>query len=227
MGLGHGADTVRNGLVLHLDAANPKSYPGSGTTWHDLSGVDNNGTLANSVGYSTNNKGYMTFDGVDDYCDVGTSSTLKPSYITVSTWINFSAISSNNRVLSDWHQNGNNGDRWIFYTATSTQVQWYIHTTVGGDVGLPFTVNLNQWYNLTGTFNGSTTALYVNGELFLSTSKSGILVSGSSQSVRIGRQAESGGSHNGSISHVKIYNRALPAVEVRQNFNAFRGRYGI
>ncbi len=223
----YGPKVVTNGLVLSLDAANPKSYSGTGSVWNDLSGTNNNGTLVNNVGFSSNNSGSLVFDGVDDYCDVGVSSTLKPSYITVSSWIKFNAISSNNRVLSDWHQNGNSGDRWIFITPTSTQVQWYVHTSSGGDVGIPYTVNLNQWYNLTGTFDGSATVLYVNGSLISSALKSGILVSGSAQSVRVGRQAETGGSHNGSIASVKMYNRALSAAEIQQNFNALRGRYGL
>jgi hypothetical protein len=226
MGLGHGASIVRSGLVLHLDAANKKSYPGTGTAWNDMSGNSNNGTLVNSVGYSSNNSGSMVFDGIDDYCDAGTSSTLKPSYMTVSTWIKFTTISANNRILSDWHQNASS-DRWIFYTANTTQVQWYIHTSIGGDVGIPFTINLNQWYYLTGTFDGTNTILYVNGDFVSSASKSGVLVSGLGESVRVGRQAESGGSHNGSIASVKMYNRALSAAEVKQNFNALRGRYGI
>lgn len=227
MGIAYNTSIVRNGLVLHLDAANVKSYPGSGTTWADLSGNGNNGALTNGPTYNSDGKGNFIFDGVDDYCDAGTSSTLKPSYITVSTWIKFSSLASNNRVLSDWHQNSNSGDRWIFYTASTTQVQWYIHTTVGGDVGIPFTVDLGQWYNLTGTFDGSLTSLYVNGSLFSSQSKTGIMVAGSGQSVRIGRQAETGGSHNGAIGYVSMYSRALSATEVKQNFEALRGRYGI
>jgi hypothetical protein len=63
MSLGHGASIVRDGLVLYLDATNPKSYPGSGTTWKDLSGNGNNGTLVNGVGYTDANKGSLVFDG--------------------------------------------------------------------------------------------------------------------------------------------------------------------
>ena len=59
MGIGHGADIVRNGLVLHLDAANKKSYPGTGTAWNDLSGNSNNGSLLN--GTSFNSLGYLSF----------------------------------------------------------------------------------------------------------------------------------------------------------------------
>ena len=67
MSLGHGATIVRDGLVLYLDAANEKSYPGSGTTWYDLSGNGNDVTLINNPTYSTNNNGSFIFDGVDEY----------------------------------------------------------------------------------------------------------------------------------------------------------------
>jgi hypothetical protein len=62
-----GPDIVENGLVLHLDAANPRSYPGTGTGWFDLSGLGNNGTLINGVSYNTSNNGIFTFDNTDDY----------------------------------------------------------------------------------------------------------------------------------------------------------------
>jgi len=66
MGAAAGPDIVEDGLVLCLDAANPKSYPGSGNTWTDLRGNGNDGTLVNGVGYDSANNGSMVFDGVDD-----------------------------------------------------------------------------------------------------------------------------------------------------------------
>ena len=71
MSISGGPDIVENGLVLHLDAADTNSYPGSGTLWTDLSGNGNNGTLTNGPAYSSNNKGYFSFDGTDDYVDTG------------------------------------------------------------------------------------------------------------------------------------------------------------
>ena len=77
MSLNHGGKPiVTDGLVLCLDAANPKSYPGSGTTWTDLSGNGNNGTLVNGVGYNSDNGGSLSFDGVNDY--VSKSSWVNP-----------------------------------------------------------------------------------------------------------------------------------------------------
>ena len=92
----------------------------------------------------------------------------------------------------------------------------------------PYTFTAGAWTNLTGTYDGVTQSLYVNGAFFSSAARTGTLFSGnSSQTVRIGRQAESGGSLNGNISNVSIYNRALSTNEIQQNFNALRGRYGL
>jgi hypothetical protein len=76
MGLSHSPSIITQNLVLCLDAANSKSYPGSGTTWTDLSGNGNNGTLANGVGYNSGNGGALVFDGVDDYVSL-TSADLR------------------------------------------------------------------------------------------------------------------------------------------------------
>lgn len=231
MAIKYNTTIVRNGLVLHLDAANTKSYPGSGTAWNDLSGNKNHGTLGNAVGYSANNTGSMVFDGVDDYVDCGGNASIKPtSAITVSAWFKFTTITSNNRILSDWHQAGVTGDRWIFYNPTASTVTWYMISSVTGEAGVPvaYTPTLNQWVNLVGTYNGSNQILYVNGAEFSSRARTGLLYAGNStQTVRIGRQAESGGSLNGNISQVSIYNRALSAQEIQQNFEAMRGRYGL
>ena len=71
MGVFAGPEIVEDGLVLALDAGNTKSYPGSGTTWTDLSGNGNNGSLVNGVGYNSGNLGSLSFDGVNDYVNFG------------------------------------------------------------------------------------------------------------------------------------------------------------
>jgi hypothetical protein len=91
MGAFAGPDGVESSLVLALDAANPKSYPGSGTTWTDLSGNGNNGTLVNGVGYVGTNGGALSFDGSNDYVEFGGTARYFTSYITqqitIETWV--------------------------------------------------------------------------------------------------------------------------------------------
>ena len=79
--------TITDGLVLALDAANTKSYPGSGTTWTDLSGNGNNGTLTNGPTYNSSNLGSLSFDGIDDYSTLTSNYTLSAGW-TLSFWGN-------------------------------------------------------------------------------------------------------------------------------------------
>ena len=193
----------------------------------DLTG--RNTVIAASLTYSSDNT--FSFDGgVNNAIDCGGDPIIKPTAgITVSTWIKFNGAAADNRILSDWHQASQLGDRWIFYTPNSTSVVWYMTSNGQVEGGTPgYTFNIGQWVNLTGTYNQLQQILYVNGVQHSSISRTGTLYAGnSSQTVRIGRQATMGSAHNGSISNVQIYNRALSATEVQQNFNALRGRYGI
>ena len=90
---------VTDGLVLALDAANAKSYPGSGTTWSDLSGNRNTGTLTNGPTFNSGNGGGIVFDGVDDYVDCGNSSTLQINQGTISAWVKTSSPGSSFRGI--------------------------------------------------------------------------------------------------------------------------------
>ena len=99
MSLYHSPQISLNGLVLCLDAANPKSYPGSGTTWTDLSGNGNNGTLVNGVGYSSDNLGSLVFDGANDYVNAGNLGSFY-SQGTISYWMNSSAVENFRNPLS-------------------------------------------------------------------------------------------------------------------------------
>ena len=90
-----GPNIVEDGLVLSLDAANTKSYPGSGTVWSDLSGNSNNGTLTNGPTFDSGNKGSIVFDGIDDSISVGHTALLNPTLnMTISVWVNFQSLPS-------------------------------------------------------------------------------------------------------------------------------------
>ena len=214
---------------LQLEAG---TFPTTYTTYQrtntqSLKDLTNTNTItASSLTYASDNT--FSFNGTTDYIDCGSSPSIKPtSALTVSTWIKFSALVANNRVLSDWHQLGDTADRWIFYITSTTTIQWYIHTIGTTDVGISYNPALNTWINLVGTYDGSVMYLYANGILVSQAAKTGSMSAGAGFTVRIGRQAETGSSHNGYISTTQIYNRALSASEVLQNFNALKGRYGL
>ena len=93
MGVAYNSRIVTDGLALCLDAANSKSYPGSGSTWTDLSGNGNNATLTNGPTYSSANGGSIVFDGVNDYvAPTGLTNALWQGNWTVSFWVNFDII---------------------------------------------------------------------------------------------------------------------------------------
>jgi hypothetical protein len=228
MAFNYSPKTVTDGLVLYLDAANTRSYVSGSTTWTDLSRSGVNGTLVNGPTFNSANGGSIVFDGSNDYVDLGGSLTLKPTTsITVSTWIRFNAMVTGVRALSDWHQNGAT-DRWIFFIVNSNTIQWYLLTNSFGSAVSFSPVLLNTWYNFTGVYDGTSQIFYVNGLFHNSTPKTGNMnTSNTTQPVRLGGQGTAGGYHNGNISTTLIYNRALTATEIRQNYNATKTRFGL
>jgi hypothetical protein len=222
MALGHGANIVRDGLVLHLDAANPKSYPGTGTVWKDLSGSGNNGTLVNGVGYSTDNKGSMVFDGVDDYADSSQNVVIDFTSFSISVWFK-STQSADAKIISN---------AWIYHPIQTLNGRMRVCVN-GCTAGSTF-VNDNVWRMATVTGNSTFTRLYLNNSTIPEISQSSLSVIQNSI-IDIGKVSNIGRPSGtsvlfpfaGNISDVQIYNRALSAAEIKQNFEALRGRYGI
>jgi len=85
MAIHRGPKIITNGLILCLDAASTKSYPGSGTTWFDRSGNGNNGVLTNGPTFSSTNGGSIVFDGTNDYVQVAGSVTISTG--TFIAWV--------------------------------------------------------------------------------------------------------------------------------------------
>jgi hypothetical protein len=222
---------INSGLVLALDAADRNSYPGSGTTWNDMSGNENSGSLVNGPTFLNNS---IVFDGSNDYVDCG--GNVKPTIaITVSTWIYFnSSFGSDNRYLSDWHQNASE-DRWIFYTTGTNQITWYLKTVGQSEGGtIAYTVPINTWINLCGTYDSTISGgvnsqkFYVNGQLYANSNRINALNPGiTSYTVKLGSQVGAGGYLNGRISKTLIYNRALSAQEILQNYNSLKSRFNL
>ena len=228
MGIAYNTSVVRNGLVLHLDAANPKSYPGSGTVWNDLSGNGNNGTLLNGVGYSANNKGSMVFDGIDDHADffapsLGTTTTVE-MFVNLGT-------SFAGKMFFGWN-------RYDVYTPsghigynTAAADCYGINSTTVTSLGL-----VNTWHHY--VFEMRSDVSYTNNKIYIDgVSYPLTQILGSENAAS--RNFNSG---NGRIagwrsdlqykmvmncSLFRVYNRALTVTEINQNYNALRGRYGL
>ncbi len=217
--------TVTNGLVLSLDAANNKSYPRSGTTWTDLSGNNNNGTLTNGPTFSAGNQGSIVFDGTNDYVDVPYNAS------TIS-------FPTNNATICVWYRVSTVGDGYgtlvTQRSVAGTGIQSYmVSTRLYADGGGTDGVSSNTVIpNGTIAFGGivydktnSLLKLYVNGVYDNQVSYTGNIQD--TYPIRLGNGAFSDGPFPGNIYLAIVYNRVLSAAEVLQNYNATKSRFGL
>lgn len=224
MAIAYNTNIVRSGLVLHLDAANVKSYPGSGTVWTDLSGLGNNGTLVNGVGFSADNKGSMVFDGGDDYGSLNLATLAAQASVTTEAIIKFTSLSSRHAIISHGRSGGSFNYGMVIFNNT-------LHfRNTSGDYALssPTTLVTNQWYHLVLSSTSTETTGFCNA---ISQGTTSFRVTTNAFSdLAIGRRALNSSSEytGGNIAMIKVYhNKALTLQEVQINFNALRGRYGI
>ena len=217
-----GPNIVEDGLVLYLDAANKKSYSGTGTDWYDLSGNGNTGILTNGPTFDSANAGSIVFDKVDDRidCTVSQVNTTSTNFNTVSMWMFWTGQS--------------NG----FPMEFTTYRLWFPQTTqFGFNTGASDCYGFNpidlanKWTYLVALFyNGSYTnnsKMYINGieqslQQLRGTARSG---NATSQVTIGGYRSGNQYPFPGKISNFQIYNRALTPQEILQNYNATKGRY--
>jgi hypothetical protein len=230
MGFYRGANVVTDGLVLALDAANPKSYPGSGTTWSDLSGNGYNGTLTNGPTFNSANEGSIVFDGIDDYV-IGTSNL--PISGNPSFTISYFAI-WDGAVFSTNYPSG------VGNNSTGVGNQGLSTTWREGRIALDFwnnrfrdntSLNVQTWYYVTFTKTpgliGSTTKLYVNSQERTGAVESTNTTPNITINPFVVGRLDATRWFNGRIANVKIYNRALSASEIEQNYNALKSRFDL
>jgi hypothetical protein len=206
----YGPRTITNGLVLALDAGNSKSYPGIGTAWTDLSGNGNTGTLVNGVGYNSSNLGSLSFDGVDDYI-TSSFATTSGQAVTYCGWLYSTETTSIYKNFVD-----SVTARPMIWWNTSGQIEFdaAFYTTPA--------VYRNQWvYVALSKPSGSSSAsYYVNGVLVGSGSA---YTTPALTPTWFNRSA--GQTWKGNASNVQVYNRALSATEIQQNYLATKSRY--
>ena len=230
----YGPKIVTNGLVLALDAADKNSYSGTGTTWTDVSGNNNTGTLTNGPTFSQANGGAIVFDGTDDYVNVANASSLNPSNgISVSVWVKFTSTINNTRQMMVEKHTTNSSGWW--FAGENNKIVWLVMGTSGGEKMIDLTNNTSiisgTIYNIVGTYDGtsSTPKLYVNGRDDGGTiAGGGSGLSSSSNPLIIGKQHNWGnGPSSITTFNTSLYNRALTATEVLQNYNATKSRFGL
>jgi hypothetical protein len=226
MGISAGPSGVSDGLVFQLDAANLRSYSGSGNTANGLvSGIG--GTLVNGTGFSSANNGSFIFDGSDDYIAAsGTNFPLSNSPRTLNIWFytKTSTWSANVNNLF-WYGSGNTRQSFGVDFDTYPLMEFY---TWNDDVNWNSFGPQEGWKNVQVTYDGNTTCrVYEAGILVTTKTLGGQLNTVLSSNVQIGAFTDFSLYTDCNISHVSMYNRALSATEVLQNFNSMRERYNL
>jgi hypothetical protein len=217
--LGFGVDANGTSIVVDNVSVSP--------LWTDISGRGNTGTLTNGPTYSSANGGSIVFDGVNDYVNCGNNSTLQLSQGTVSTWAKTLTPGSGFRSIIAKQFN------YGLFTSDGILITYDWGNSAIRTTGI--NISDNSWKNICISFTDNTgtpsnnAVIYLNGTSVLTTTikrndsfniqfeigRGGTVPSGDTQYL------------NGNIAQVSIYNRALTAAEISQNFNATRGRFGI
>ena len=216
---------VTDGIILYFDAGNIKSYSGSGTTWADISTNNHNATLTNGPTYNSGNGGYFVFDGINDHARIDSSFQVSTSATySFEAWIFKTATGTNNAAMLISGGFGGDQDGMIvaseeFSTAgnlritvnngTCTAVYYNgVSQPLRGDSqGTDASYNLNEWMHIAVTGINLTS------------------VDGGRHDI--GQNNNNSNEFAGRISNLKVYDRELTALEVKQNFNALKGRFGL
>lgn len=236
MGLGHSPSIVTSGLVLVLDAGNAKSYPGTGTTWADLSGNGLTGTINNAPVFSNSAGGNFTFNGTSN--TISFTRRRFTAGLTYASWIKTTSAKNTatwttttaNPIVGDT----NNGV-WNGFGVHNGKLRYCYYTRVGNTVitsDSTASVNTGSWIHAVVTHSYTETAkLYINGVL---DSTFNVATTGSFDpwanyiaADRIGAGYGSADFFNGNIAQVMFYSADLTADQILQNYNALRGRFGL
>ena len=228
MAFNYSPKIVTDGLVFAVDAANKKSYPGSGTTWTDLAG-SNNGTLTNGPTFNSGNGGNIVFDGSDDYVALTTLNPTSNNAFTYSLWVRPTSNSSDGSLIGNW-TTPNPFLTYYDVGGTYPNYRSLVRMTDNSSAATSVNTNnatLNQWSYVTTSFNSTSLKLYVDGSL-VETVSSGLDPLSSTGGCAIGAEDSAGGRHfSGNIATCDLYDRVLTASEVLQNYNALKGRFGL
>jgi len=226
MGFYRGPNIVTDGLELAYDAGSERSYSGSGTTASNV--IDSStGTLVNGVAFNSANGGYWEFDGTDDYISIANANS--PQFTANQSFTISYTLKLNSIIGGFWAPVMKGGfnqsyghlilnDDLLVYTDNDSSPEYTFNNV--------FTNDANKWVFITQTYDGNRIYLYRNGELF-GQSGTGIGFTTSTAPLYFGSHNSTSYYLDGSMATVKMYNKALSAAEVLQNFNAQKSRFGL
>ena len=214
-----GPDIVTDGLVFAVDAGSTRSYAGSGTTAYNLV-ANNDVSLINGLGWQSGNGGYFSSDGTDDGMTTPDATNLDLVDFTLEGWV-------------WWDQHKNYGS--FLVKGPGGQGHLYNYSFFGYAANVSFGFGdgsnyraiyisppaINEWHHIVGTYDGSTLKFYLNSTLATSTS----ITATPNQNNDALQILQSQYSIDGRIGCAKVYNKALTAAEVLQNYNAQKNRF--
>ena len=228
---------VTNGLVLDLDAAKLASYPGSGTVWRDISGNNYSGFLINGPTFTGIGKqAAIVFDGVNDYVSCSNISSSIYQDITISSWVNFNVFDGIGFSViripvekptadltylyiyrNSFWDNGQLSFLCTYVKTDNTIATRQHYSPIGY-------FNPNTWYNIVAMYDSTgRSKFYANGTLLVNTAPDAQF----SRWVNVIGGPTFQLTLNGVSPGMQIYNRALPASEIQQNYNATKTRFGL
>lgn len=222
----HSPQIVLDGLALYLDAANQKSYPGSGTIWNDLSGNGNNGTLVNGPTFDSGNNGSIVFDGVNDFVNLNQPAvSFSPNRWTICVW-----MKPNNKSSRFLTPNSVGIDQYLVYNNANQRVDVRIASSADTNertrAGTTNTINIGQWSYSCVSIDNLNIKIYAN-SLLTNEYTETISIANWSGLWRLGQRGNNTNFYEGLFSNFLVYNRALTPEEILQNYNATKGRYGL
>ena len=234
MGLAHGVNIVKDGLVFYADAANPRSYPGSGTTWFDIISSDN-GTLSSSPTFVNVNNGVIDFDSTD-YISTPLTETFWGALnaTTISTWCKPDTLTGGSTAYvfcAGEYNVDSASSRGKMIGIAQYNNNWYVYGGPSHFQDTSVSVSNNTWICFSWSINlsSTTSTFYINGSSVGNYTLHANDMRSDSVTL-IGKYSGQGlgttqGYWRGYIASTQIYNRALSAAEVLSNYNGLRGRF--
>jgi len=222
-----GENFITNGLIFYVDAGYRTSYPESGTTFYDVSGYGNNGTLVNGVGFNSSNGGSFIFDGTDDNSYTNSNINLLPlgdNSRTMSYWI-YPTKTTSQTLIQIAGYGLDNGVGNLFAGSIGSNGKSFLWAN-SNNYTSTHDITLNTWQQITWVKTAGNIVCY----------KNGVADNGGSYTINTVESRPYMGQvfnqniydkYQGNIGNFYIYNRALTASEILQNYNAQKGRFGL
>lgn len=217
---------VTDGLILHLDAQNPSSYPGSGTDWYDLTINASTASLENTTFFTSEyNQDWFNFNGLNSLAKIPNNVIFDNQSITVETWVKTANLNQNGFFF----EKGQVNSQYSLFQGGSSLI-W--RQNIGGLTDLSVNSSVlsgtTAWNQVVGTYSSGNRKLYINGVLVASDSQAGT-INTDAGGISIGAYGGYNGGNSywytGSIAVVRIYNKQLTDAEVVQNYNITNQRF--